>query len=734
MRGAEQYFYEILRNSEQLVIPIYQRNYDWTEKQCEQLFDDLIQLHNNLKEHKGNYHFFGSIVYKKIEEERKSFHLIDGQQRVVTVSLLLKAIIDEFDKETCIEKQFIEEELLKNKYIEGDRKIRLRPDGEDRKVYDSIIDGNYSIYENTGSRIVENYKYLKERVHDSNLTLIELLNVIKKLQVIEITLEYRDDAQIIFESLNSTGLALKESDKIRNKILMNLSEDKQRAYYYYWHNIENSCKYLNFEQFIRDYFTIHLRKIPKQDDLYGEFKNNIYDKVGKYGFKNLEEFLKDMSDYGERYQNIHNGKIGNKNTNKILKRLYSLKQEVITPYIMQLIAYKDEGNLDEKDLSSILECIETYLFRRTICNIPTNGLNKIFSVLHKYIIEQMKKCDLSYIDILKNELIRRKFPNDEIFKNNFKENDIYNIRNIKPYIFTQLENELRKNITEKEKLNIEDFDIRSIEHIMPQKSNKYKDWEKDLGNKYDKIYETYLHRISNLTIADKINNTTLSNKQFSKKLKDDNPEVDYDYTRSGYELTRQTILDDEISEKWNEIPQEERGEYFEEFLIRRGNKLADIACERWKMLVETQYKSENYEEKDISLNESYDYKDATIKSFTFDETIEVENLTDMFIKVIELLYKKDPDIIYNEIRDDDTMPSTSNFIINKTVKELFIKNNPDRESRVSHKINDYIYIYTGTNNNTKIKQLRYLFDKYELKYGEYEISKDNLIFTIIDEQ
>ena len=724
MKGKSEFFYKILKNSHQLIIPIYQRNYDWTESQCKQLFDDLIQLHNQLK-YNDSYHFFGSIVYQEKNNEDDIFSLIDGQQRVVTISLLLKAIIEVFANESDYEdekqKQFIQEELLNNKYIEENRKIRLKPCGKnDCIVYDSIIDGNYSIYEKTGSRLIQNYNYFKERISNSNLSLGELLNAIKKLKIIEITLDKEDDAQLIFESLNSTGLKLKESDKIRNKILMNLDTSVQERYYTeYWNQIEDSCKKLDFEQFIRDYFTILLVDIPKKDELYNTFKN-IYKDLSKYKFNNLEEFLKNMLKYAEICRDIYEANIGDKQTNKILKRLYSLKQNVITPYIMQLIYYKNEGNLEEKDLREILIYIETFIFRRNICNIATHGLNKIFAFLHNNIIKQKEKYNSCYMDIFKYELINHDLPNDLMFKDNFIEKDFYKIREIKPYIFTQLENKLRESSIEKDFLEQENFDIRSIEHIMPQTPPE--SWKNDLGSNYDNIFKIYLNRISNLTITNY--NPTLSNKEFSLKLKDDN--ADYDYSRSGYELTKKTIVD-KIKNEWDDTPQEKRGNYFEKFLKERGNFLADIACERWKMF-DTKYapKPKTKEEKEISLSDDYfDFTNVKIKSFKFvgGETINVESMADMLVKVVKILYKKNTDIICSEIKDN----SKKSFIINKD-------QNMKLDSSFKPIDKGYIYINTHSDNKTKINQLRDLFNKYELKYGSDEISQDDLIFTIIDEQ
>ncbi len=379
----------------QFTIPVYQRNYDWEEKQCSILLKDILEASSNVS---SPSHFLGSIVYLHegvYTVGKKEFSIIDGQQRLTTITILLCVIYHKtkfFENDEIAE--MIYDRYLVDRYLKGENKFKLILPGKNFKIFKKIIEGNFEEIEEDEqeSNLINNYNFFAKEI-SSLETINNVIAGIEKLIYVDIALERgKDDPQKIFESLNSTGLDLSQGDLIRNFILMNLKKEEQnRIYEEYWIPIEENTKVLKgnkvkiqISEFMRDFLTLEFGKIPNQSKVFEEFKNN-YQYVN---FEKLEKELKKIKQFSSIYFIICNPqREKDLDLRRQFRYLKSLDQNVINPFIMGI--YNDYRNdkIEKKNLIQIMEFIQTYIWRRYICGEPTNALNKIFMNLYSKIKE-----------------------------------------------------------------------------------------------------------------------------------------------------------------------------------------------------------------------------------------------------------------------------------------------------------------------------------------------------------
>lgn len=466
MKGSECRLIEYMEGSKKrFIIPIYQRNYDWKIENCKQLFDDLVKVIKN----KRKSHFFGSLVSVYEPSGRNTeFLVIDGQQRLTTVSLLLLAMYNliksgiVIPRDGFLDKQ-IYEDFLVDKYQPEETRIKLKPVKNDQKAFGKLFyEVNEYIME---SNLTTNYNYFYERIQKQEITIDELFDAICRLEIINITLNNEDNPQLIFESLNSTGLDLSEGDKIRNFILMGLPSKEQDEYYdKYWNRIEECTKY-DVSSFVRDYLSIKQLAIPSQRKIYISFKEYVEQKSIE-----TEELLKDLLAYAKRYEILLCGSTKNKALDACIYRLNRLETTVTRPFFLEVLRLYDENKLDMSELSETFLITENYVFRRTICDLPANALSKIFYTLHRE-ITRYEGNDQEYVEKFKYALLSKKerarFPNDDEFSEKFTERPVYqmNSKN-KVYIMERLEN--YSTAEDKDVYGHCDDGTYSIEHIMPQ--------------------------------------------------------------------------------------------------------------------------------------------------------------------------------------------------------------------------------------------------------------------------
>lgn len=510
MKANEKYLIRFLESSDtNFVIPVYQRNYNWKKEQCCQLYNDLIEMINNGYKN----HFFGSIVsiYNDIAKGRE-YLIIDGQQRITTINLLLLAIYNILSenklKSGVIIKEKILNQYLINQYSSLENKNKLKPIKDDRKALERIF-LNQDLIDD--SNITANYKYFYDRILNEEISIDDLYSAIERLMIVEIELKNgEDDPQLIFESLNSTGLDLTDADKVRNFILMNESSERQdKLYNIYWNKIENNTNF-KVTQFIRDYLTMKENKITNINKIYINFKRYIQN-----GNIKIEDCLKDMLKFSVYYKQIIKNSFGIKEVDESLKRINKLEVTVAYPFFLEVLDDYHENLINKTDIIEIFSVIETYIFRRILCKVPTNALNKVFMNMCKE-IKKMDNYKENYLEILKYILSIKKssqrFPNDSEFKKYFIQENIYNWKSKnKLYLLERLE-----NYNNNEKVDIENLindNKLSIEHIMPQKLTTV--WKKELGDRHIEIYDKYINTIGNLTLTGY--NSSLSNKTFIEK-------------------------------------------------------------------------------------------------------------------------------------------------------------------------------------------------------------------------
>ena len=624
MKGSASHLLEFLEGSrKRFIIPVYQRNYDWKTENCKQLFDDLVQV---IRENKQS-HFFGSIVsYAHLRDE---VVLIDGQQRITTVSLILIAMINAM-KQGVMESEdsnlvdILQDTYIIDKYRKEERKVRLKPFRDDCNAFDRLIFNKEEDYV-ADSKVTHNYHYFYDRITNlKELTMDELYRAIDSLEIIDIVLEpeHGDDPQLIFESLNSTGLDLTEADKIRNFILMGLQPDIQEKYYDdYWNKIEN-CTGSELDSFVRNYLTIETGVIPNIRNVYQAFK--AFAKG-----KDIQQLLGQMLTYATAYKKLTTFDLGDSEANEIAKRLDLLDMTVAYPFLMAFMIYASETGIYEKELVPVLSCIESFIFRRLMCDLPTNALNKIFATLHKFVVKNKKESD-TYSDVMIYYLETRKlsstFPKDEEFLNGFTTKNIYAMRGKnKTYLFERLENGSSK---EKNDIvgNIAEG-ILTIEHIMPQTLSPW--WKQELGENFESIHEKWLHTISNLTLTGY--NSTYSNKSFAEKKT-----IENGFMQSGLRLNQYIAKFDQWTEKE---------------LEERKKDLSDRALKIWT------YPSTNFvpvkkEDDVVSLSEDNGVATGRkITSFLFQDTIyAVSDWAKMMWEMAQLLYAINPSLLYKEAR------------------------------------------------------------------------------------
>ncbi|BAW42210.1 rloF like protein [Helicobacter pylori] len=481
----------------QLVIPIYQRLYSWEKEQCKQLWDDIIKIGGN---DKMDGHFIGSILYvlDGITHSDNALLIIDGQQRLTTITLLLTALRDHLNDE--VKRKDIEDHYLINSDKDGDKKFRLILSESDKDTLLSLIDKDKRKPSEPSSKIVENFKLFEEWVSNTN-KLETIFKGLEKLMIVEIALEKgKDDPQLIFESMNSKGMELTQTDLIRNYIIMETEIEKQEGFYNkYWRAMEEEFKQNKklFDRFVRHYLTIKT-KISNTNKVYAALKD--YRQKERIG---IEDLLKDLQKYCGYFCRIVFKKEDDKDLNKALGFLVDLEMDVIYPLLLELYSDYSDGVLSKDDFRRSIALIESYICRRAVCGLGTNGLNKIFASFTKKInkdqyLESIKAHFLSL------ETTKGKFPKDSEFKNLFITIDFYNLKK-KEYFFERLE-----NFDRKERVYTHEY---TIEHIMPQTLTE--EWEKDLGENFQEIHNKYLHTIGNLTLTGY--NPEYSNKSFQEK-------------------------------------------------------------------------------------------------------------------------------------------------------------------------------------------------------------------------
>lgn len=645
-------------------IPVYQRNYDWKEEQCRKLFEDI---QNIVKSDYEIEHFLGTVVFvsSKSEMNFNEYVLIDGQQRITSIMLLLKVlhekVTDENDKE-----EIWEEYLINKRAPEENLRIRLKPVESDGVPYKKLIEENNV---SLTSNVCKNYRLFEKLIQESNYSAEEIYKALGKIELVYIQLEKgkkSENPQMIFESLNSTGLSLTQGDLIRNYLLMNHEYEKQKMLYKnFWLEIEKRITNEKISDFVRDYLTMKNGSISNKDKVYDDFKKYI-----KQNNENMDEegILEELKTYSEYYSWFLNGNSPNNKINEKLSEFRYLRNTTVYPLILSVFedtySYK---NINENELFDILNLLISYIFRRSVCGYTTNSLNKVFAS----IVVLLKSKDI-YKQIEKG-LMSKSFPGDEEFRAEFIKCNFYK----KGTEFCKYTLKLLETFENKEQTDMENI---TIEHIMPQTLNS--EWRIELGSKFEQIHSEYINTIGNLTLTGY--NPELSNKNFELKKR-------Y-YEESNIKMSREIANYD----KWKDTEIKDRAE-----------QLFEKAKRIWKL-------PQGYDNKNIdNLEYGKNYLLGSNINITgkkpskliiSGKEYSIKSWKELIEKLCLELYELEPRIL-RELIYNPSFKGKEKDIVTQNKEKL----------RVPVKIDEDLYIESNLNSNAILNYANMIATEYELE-------------------
>lgn len=564
LQAGETTLNKLLNTSRQFIVPIFQRNYSWQKSQYEQLWFDILRA-SKFKEKQN--HFIGSIVYIDMGTPAgrpQQLLLIDGQQRLTTISILLCAIKDYVQKFN-LETKLINLAKIKNQFLYNSDEIyedryKLLLNVQDKETYIKLIDNTIFTVNKPVINIIKCYEFFYERIEDfikQHGQIDEIYAGIFKLSLVSISLDKdSDNPQMIFESMNSTGKDLSQTDLLRNYLLMDLTPEKQtRLYKTYWKPMEELFGediYKNdvnkFDYFIRDFLTLksdtgHICKI-----------NNVYENFKRYYLdNNCEKFavLKDLFTYAKYYACIDLLQENDDELKLYWQEFKKLDSHVVYPFLLKLYDDYSRQILIKEDFKKILQVVISYLWRRAICEIPTNSLSKTFATLYQAVDKEDYVNSVIKAFVFKSSY--KRFPSDYEVREKLQTKDIYHFR-LRKYLLEALENYYHKEPID---LNTANY---TIEHIMPQNIEHNLSWQQMLGEDWQEVHSLYLHSLGNLTITGY--NAEMSNKSFVEKVNGESG-----FKHSHLKLS-ESIAQCDV---WNK-----------KAIQRRTNILTDIILKIWK--------------------------------------------------------------------------------------------------------------------------------------------------------
>lgn len=665
-------------------IPVYQRNYDWSEENCNRLLDDIKTIIDT-----GEKHFLGTIVFMAPRGggfALKEYTIIDGQQRLTTLMLLLKALADislDIDP-SCAEE--ISESYLHNQHCEEKFKVKLKPISSDNEQFLLLLKNHFDEL-NAEGHIFKNYTLCKERIlrwHKSGISLGAILEALTKLEIVEIVLiEGEDDPQIIFESINSTGLELSNADLIRNFLLMN-SPEQEDLYENYWLPIERNLKqgadYKNLNLFFTQYIIYKTRSTVNSQTLYRTFVN--FYKQNNYSNRSLLEELKYYSEIFKAF--VYDDYSYAPSIQRALKKLRFLKQTTSYPFLLQIFNDYEQDVINEKELLDVLNFLVSYLLRRMICGVPSNSLRGLFTYLYGRVFKFPANKNKYYESINKFLFTRTSkdtVPSDSEFLRNLQIANIYTNPVLCKFLLMDIENGEGK-----ESLSAENL---TIEHVMPQTLNKY--WSHIPADKH----EEFLHTLGNLTITGY--NSELSNKSFEEKKK-----IVQEYSKA-------VVLNSDIVDKnvWDIANIE-----------ARAQRLARIVMEHYP-IVPIQDATIEFERTNTLGVDSYkEVRGKKLVSFNFKGKIYMENtFIAMLTKMITLLNHENPEVLQKLADSKFNFRPTSGCV---KQRRPHLSRDP-KDLTASLEIDKGIFVETNLSSQSIMRFLKSLLQQYQINKEEFSI-------------
>lgn len=677
----------IEKNLRQYSIPVYQRNYEWSAEQCEKLFEDILQAHEL-----DRYHFTGSVVYSLLETKNKIdyYVIIDGQQRLTTIYILIKALIDvaETDSEKEILKSVVfNEDKFKKYNIDESSKLKLKPIKSDNKQLLYLMENKLDKMDKS-SGIYKNYDLFCRLIRtalgkDETLTIEKIYDGIEHLSCAMIKLEEEEKGkeQEIFERINSTGVPLNLADKIRNFVLMT-DVDQDRLYEDYWLVMEQMLGNEYLPYFFLDFLHFKLDGFIREKEAYDEFK--ILYRSKKYS---NEEMLSELLHYAKQY-NIFikgDGNLG-KDVNDSLDGLRRLKQSTVYLFLFSVFDDYENSVIVKEELAKVLHLLLNYSIRRLICEVNSNSLRGLYKTLYKRVFGKPENKQHYYdaiVSFLSNLNSRDAIPTDDVFALALKEKNLYRKNALCKYLLIAVENQGKEKV---------DTTVLSIEHIMPQNKNLSKSWQLMLGENWEQVHDKYLHTLGNLTLTGY--NTELGDKPFDvKKNMLENPE----------KPTHITVLYNDVLDKenWNE-----------DTIKNRADRLSKIILKLFPILAATEkidFTDPRYQEYTV-----IDPSNATYKYVNYyellGERVSIDSFAAMVRSVSEKLYDLNSSIIKRMAKNSEPFPNWTNpaFSYDKNVVK----------SDIEFKKGSGIYISTGYSAFDCICFIRALLKMYDIDIQE----------------
>ena len=620
-------------NKRQYSIPVYQRNYEWSRDQCEKLFEDIVLAFKRDKQH-----FCGSIVYAPLKTEKniQYFVIVDGQQRMTTIYILLKALID--SAASAREKEMLEDTVFnRDKYdtydVDKASKLKLKPIKSDNQQLTLLMDGKYSQIDKT-SGIWINYIIFKELIEaaiaeDDRLSVKDIFRGVENLTCADIKLDDDDNAQEIFERINSTGIPLSLADQIRNYVLMT-DVDQEELYEEYWMNIEKLVSKSQMSEFFLDYLNIKVDGFPTEKKAYDTFKKLFTD--GGYTSRSM---LQELTHYAESYYMFVNGSDKlSKKTNEYLSGLRELKQTTV--YLLLFKVFDDyfDGVIKTEELEKILKMLLSYSIRRIICEVPSNSLRGMYKTLYNRVFN-VPEHKQHYYDAIVSFMLqmtsRDVMPSDYDFNYALRNNNLFGKHALCRYLLIAIEN------NGKEKLAT---DTLTIEHILPQNRNLSTAWQKMLGDNWSEDRDRWVHTLGNLTLTGY--NSELGDKPFDEKK------------RLIEEIQTKVVVlykDVQNKDQWNADTIQKRAKR----LAKTVNDLFAYEAPASEIkFIDPRYKEYTCEDPSEATYKSVNYYDL------IGERVIVNNFANMVRSVTRKLYDLDSNVIEQMAKNADCFPGWQN--------------------------------------------------------------------------
>ena len=676
------------KNKRVFKIPVYQRNYDWSNIQCEKLFYDIIEANE-----KNCQHFTGTIVYIDDINGGSGLNevlIIDGQQRITTMYILLKALYDA-SKGISIRIENEIEEVMFNRHCDEKYKIKLKPVKSDNEQLLYLIKDKIDKMDRS-SNVYKNYKIFKNLIDEfleKDLELNDILNGIKKLEVVEIILDkvQGDEPQKIFESINSTGLELSLADLVRNYLLMDdINQDE--LYEEYWLEIEKNVGYRNLGDFVINFLNSQISKSVNSKNAYNLFKEHCEE--NKLTHKNILEKLRQTSKYYGAF--IGETRCYSEKITKYLNAFWTIKQTTILPLIFRIFNDYEYDKINEETLCKVLDYLLTYLIRITACEINKNLSKFMKSMYDRVIIGKNYENYYEKFVVFLNDLkANDHMSTDKEFEEALIYKPLYK-KNICKYVLSVIENSTKEHI---------DISNLTIEHILPQKENAIV-WKKEVGEEYSNVYKKYLHTLGNLTITG--HNSELGTKAFSEKKKIIEAN------------SKANILNKEVLnvDRWNEIS-----------ILNRAKILTNILINEFRY-VDIHSDIEENNELSFNIDSSRDFSNTKPEAFSFvGEFNRVTSWADLLTKFINIAYDLDNNLFIDLAKQNYSIPNAT---------RIYISNDDRHFKRAKQIEKSGIYFEINLSAKNILSFIKYLLLKMNLDSGDFSFSLSEVPFDITDEE